>query len=217
MGVATKVMDKQRSVLAAVLQVPPSQSLSAALLLLPLRVDPIYLATVPLVTAFAAKLWDGKLQLEVLALAYEALCKKDAATTGLRWTSCLGPLQAMLLTLRRIGWQWSSPRQLTTDEGNLLDLMAIAPARLSRVLEDGLRRWHVKRASDRLTSASSTDYTLLRAVMNGKFADVTGIGARMTTLQTGGHRPNGKHWKNESPIPGGDLGIHQFRVALFDP
>ena len=71
---------------------PPSQSLSAALLLLPLRVDPIYLATVPLVTAFAAKLWDGKLQLEVMALAYEALCKKDAATTGLRWTSCLGPI-----------------------------------------------------------------------------------------------------------------------------
>ena len=54
--------------------------------------------------------------------------------------------------------------------------MALAPARLRRVLEDGLRRWQVKRASDRLTSASSTDYNLLRAVMNGKFADVTGIG-----------------------------------------
>ena len=45
------------------------------------------------------------------------------------------------------------------------------------MLECGLRLWQVKRASEKLSSASTTDYTLLRAVMDGKFADVSGIGS----------------------------------------
>ena len=175
MGVAPKVLDKQRSLVAAVFKIPPSQSLSAALLLQPLRVDPIFLATIPLLMAFATRLWDGRLQLEELSLSFEAILKKDEATSGMRWASCLGPMQAMWLTLRRIGWRWSSPRQFTTDEGTVIDLMALAPAMLKKRIEEGLRRWQVKRATAKLSTAGSTDYGLLRAVMFGKFAGITGI------------------------------------------
>ena len=175
MGVSQKVLDGQRSLVGAVLRVPSSQSLSATLLLEPLPVDPITGATVPILYTYARRLWDGRVQLVSLSEAYEALCRRDAAGSGLRWASALGPLQATLLTLRRIGWSLSGPRAFKTDLGKVLDLMEVSPRVVRAEIEEGLRRWQVRRASQKLTGASSTDYSLLRSVIQGKFADITGV------------------------------------------
>ena len=121
MGVAPGVLDKQRSMVAGALRILPSESLSAALLLEPLAVDPIYLAIVPLVYNFCRFAWGARVSLHALAAAFEVLQQRDRDSTSIRWCSVSGPLQATFLSLRRIGWK------LETYQGDEFELLQVAP------------------------------------------------------------------------------------------
>eukprot|EP00974_Lingulodinium_polyedra_P124401 11190501-Lingulodinium_polyedra.AAC.1 len=65
--------------------------------------DPIFSATVPLVMAYASRVWEHSLDFGNLARAWRQLSVR-AEAGSLNWGTVEGPLGALWLSLRRVGW-----------------------------------------------------------------------------------------------------------------
>ena len=168
-GLSEKALAQQRGMVGAALGIPPAASLSAGLLLEDLDVDPVTPATLPLVRSSLRVVSEGRCKLAALAEALGALQARDAASSGLRWTSSAGPVQATLLTLRRLGWRMEGIRRLWTDQGILLDLGAVCPREVLRQLRLAIRRWQQARAAAKFPYLASSDFDFLRAMYQGKW------------------------------------------------
>ena len=57
-----------------------------------------------------------------------------------RWADARGPLDAAWLTLRRLGWDWTEPWAMTTDEGVRIPFRLVGPKMLKRHLCTSSRR-----------------------------------------------------------------------------
>ena len=168
-GVGETTLMKQRSLVGAALNILPSESLSAGLLLEPPAVDPITAASAPLVLNYCRFIWESRISFAVLGEAFAAMMRRNEACSGVRWVSSAGPLQATFLTLRRLGWAMEGPRLLVSDLDEKFDLVRVAPKEVVRHLLLTIRRWQKKRAQAKLGYAEEVDYDLLRAIYNNRW------------------------------------------------
>ena len=60
---------------------------------------------------------------------------------GSAWSRTIGPAAAMILTSRRIGWEWSDARTVKDDEGRILDMLLDPPVAVIRAVKASVRRW----------------------------------------------------------------------------
>ena len=59
-----------------------------------------------------------------------------------KWSSTLGPVQRMHVSLHRIGWRAHSPVAWTDDRGECIELLFNSPSMVARLLQDGVQRQH---------------------------------------------------------------------------
>ncbi|CAK0828526.1 unnamed protein product [Prorocentrum cordatum] len=144
-GLADRPLAQLRTVAAATAGVKAGCG-TAAVMLLQRRVhyDPIYAATIPLVTRLASRIWEDRGSLASLSASWGKL--SEAARAGaLSWASVQGPLGATWLALGRIGWSTTAARALQTDLGETLSMLRVAPRDIKDALVEGIQRWQRRR------------------------------------------------------------------------
>ena len=107
------------------------------------RYDPIFKATLELPYMYASWLWDGKTSLVDLSQAWQAMvCNMQRAES---WVKVTGPLSALRMTLRSVGWSMRSETGVITDENTHFSLLEVAPRDFRYLLEALIQRWQLRR------------------------------------------------------------------------
>ena len=104
------------------------------------KTDPAHEMSVGPVVAFATAVWEKSIPFSWLSSAVSAATEAVAKQTR-SWKNCKGPIEGMVRTLRRIGWQAASARSIIDDKGATIDLFGVAPSDVGRLVEKGTTRW----------------------------------------------------------------------------
>eukprot|EP00959_Pyramimonas_sp_CCMP1952_P249444 5214261-Pyramimonas_sp.AAC.1 len=80
------------------------------------------------------------------------------------WRQCFGPISAVFLSLRRIGWNMAAPHLLTSDLGDNISLYEYSPSEVRNLLRDGVERWLWRRVPFHWPEASGSEYCWARAM-----------------------------------------------------
>ena len=79
---------------------------------------------------------------------------KDAQPDGAtKWRSSRGPLDAAVLSARRLGWEYQGPFALTNDTGQRIDLKVTPPKLFEQMLDDAVQRGLLAQAPQSLRRA----------------------------------------------------------------
>jgi hypothetical protein len=124
--------------------------------------DPTFDATCPLVARYACWLWDGRTSPSMLRMAWSTIRDKLGAQGT--WRQCFGPISAVFLSLRRIGWNMAAPHLLTSDLGDHISLYEYSPSEVRNLLRDGVERWLWRRVPFHWPEASGSEYCWARAM-----------------------------------------------------
>ena len=102
--------------------------------------DPMFQLTWGPLQEWATALWDGSIPIRVLE---QVLRNAAHALVGRTrpWARVHGPAGALLLTLRRIGWELSSARTAVDDQGHVIDMLRTAPHELGVLVARAVGRW----------------------------------------------------------------------------
>ena len=122
-----------------------ARSLTAKLLLLD---DNSWLPGVAATLRWAREVWESGLRHSACLGMVTLRASWDLARAGhaagpQTWTSVRGPIGAMLLELRRVGWTMKSWAVLRSAQGHEVPLTELSPARVAKLLQEAIRdRWH---------------------------------------------------------------------------
>ena len=70
------------------------------------KYDPLFAAKVPLVQEYATQIWDGRISPGTLVRAHKAWLQRRSSKPT--WHGVHGPLGAVIMSLRRIGWSFEN-------------------------------------------------------------------------------------------------------------
>eukprot|EP00959_Pyramimonas_sp_CCMP1952_P020237 427118-Pyramimonas_sp.AAC.1 len=87
------------------------------------------------------------------------------------WAKVKGPLAAVWMSLRRIGWSMTSAHEIVTDSNTFFSLQ-VAPRDFRDLLEQGLHRWQLRKVQERISELQDEQIWLkgLRACVAGSRA-----------------------------------------------
>eukprot|EP00959_Pyramimonas_sp_CCMP1952_P081772 1708115-Pyramimonas_sp.AAC.1 len=63
-----------------------------------------------------------------------------------QWNRCTSPAHVYLITLRELGWTPTSARQVSTAQGEVVDLLSLSPVMVSSLAQRDAGHWADKRA-----------------------------------------------------------------------
>ncbi|CAK0861013.1 unnamed protein product, partial [Prorocentrum cordatum] len=153
--------------------------------------DPAVLTAGHSVQMLAGLLQSGELPLRMMARGLEAAATRRASADT-PWKHCASPIDAVVLTLARIGWHFKSELCLVTDLGEKLDLTLLGPRELGFEAGRGARR-----ASDRHEMRKlSHDPLLQRPLCWGAIGQLLGPGSELSVREQNalGAYISNTHW-----------------------
>ena len=108
------------------------------------RLDPAFMCHMAPISNWAQAWWESWRTHDELALSFHAaearLRKHNAQKNGI-WNKARGPTAAAQLTANRIGWVFTEPHKILTDEGTTLDLRVDPPAAVASAVAASVIRW----------------------------------------------------------------------------
>ena len=151
-GISDYELANTRRSLASTLK--PSAGQRSLTSLLILYNDPTWRAAVAPIMRFSKEVWGSQVRLTDRALSFgvlgrawkTVLCDTPAPT----WRQVRGPLQAMRLSLVRIGWHMPAWHTLVNDFGDQIQLTTCSPALVADFLFEGVIRMHQRAVGDKL-------------------------------------------------------------------
>ena len=163
MGVADSQLQNIRSAIARA-AAPPTGGKNAGFIFHALEADgqtcdPAIVIHALAIGAWACAWWDNWIPQDALMHAYCAADTRIAATCKSPWQTVTGPVAAVILTARRIGWEFSSPRTLRDDVGRTWDLLRESPAAVKHAVAGSVRRWRFRRIVTQFPAAYPLDGT----------------------------------------------------------
>ena len=100
--------------------------------------DPLFAATVTLAQEYATQLWDGRINPGLLVRAHKAWVDRRSSH---------GPLVAVIMSLRRIGWSLGKGLAIRSDTDEPIDVLQTPPRRVAALVEIGITRWQLRDAA----------------------------------------------------------------------
>ena len=111
------------------------------------RLDPIFRATLDPARVYLYKLWRRQLPTKQLAAAWrEGQLLLGKPGTKARWGLARGPVTALILTLRRVGWELASPWKIARKDGSTICLRTVCPKRVLDSLTAAIEQWQSDQA-----------------------------------------------------------------------
>ena len=110
-------------------------------------------------------IWEGRFSLGRLQRAWMSI--RDKIADRPTWNSCRGPISAVLLSLRRVGWSMSAAHVITSDEGLALGILRCSPRDLKLELQVGIQRWQARGILKHLPQASGDERVWMRDLRHG--------------------------------------------------
>ena len=129
--------------------------------------DPSHDAHIAPISAWARTIWLQRLSPADLELALGGAVQKCGPLRD-PWRHCSGPVQALVLTLGKLGWAASTHHTLLMDDGRTLDLALVPPCVVAREVRDAVDRatWREVAARSELPSlAKGSNLVGLRQVL----------------------------------------------------
>ena len=108
------------------------------------KYDPLFAATVPLVQQYATQIWDGCINPGLLVRAHKAWFERRSSKPT--WHGVHGPLGAVIMSLKRVGWSLEKGVALRSDTDELVHLLH-TPRRVAALVESGITRWQLRDAA----------------------------------------------------------------------
>eukprot|EP00959_Pyramimonas_sp_CCMP1952_P169526 3541441-Pyramimonas_sp.AAC.1 len=87
----------------------------------------------------ASLLQSGEVPLRMFESAVQEAVQRHAGAAA-PWAHCRTPVDALALSLTRVGWRLVQGTRLATDDGHLLDLRMMGPRELGLLAAAGARR-----------------------------------------------------------------------------
>ena len=104
------------------------------------RADPAFPAHTNVVHHWALVVWNEWVPTPTLQVCLNyARTRTDRAKQP--WSAANGPASALLLTVKRVGWEVVSATELISDRGKRLNLTVDPPVVIKRAVEAAVRRW----------------------------------------------------------------------------
>ena len=125
------------------------------------RLDPAFDAHTLPIQFYALAWWETWLEPDQLKQHFTTAWYKLAAAEW-RWNQVTGPVTAVLATVHRLKWRFTSAQHLITDQNKALDLLRDSPAYIVKQIHASVRRWQLARVINQIPSliqnASVTSY-----------------------------------------------------------
>ena len=119
-------------------------------------VDPAFMAHILPVKYWALAWWECWACGEELTNAYWSALRMLKQGKGADWAKVTGPASAIILTLRRIGWALIDEKTISTDEGQIIDLLLDPPAVTVKAVRNGVRRCRLRNIMEQLPTVKPT-------------------------------------------------------------
>ena len=146
MGLLPSALKTQRKAGAQFLGLNKLQSRPMAFALAPnAKCDPLFAATVPLAQEKATQIWEGRINPCTLVRAHKAWLQRRSSKPT--WHGVHGPLGAVIMSLRRIGWSVEKGVALRSDTDELINMLQTPPRRVAASVERGITRWQMRDAA----------------------------------------------------------------------
>ena len=173
MGVSDSVLLLQRRAVAATLNSAKGfGDLDVTLLLADGsyagKADPAFQAHIEPLWFWAVAVWER--WLNVRGLSRTVLEAKDRLKQSKSpWASTAGPAAAMILTAERLQWSVSDGLELTTDSGEVINLLIDSPERVKKLVGEAVWRWRWRRIQRSHPTWSTADVAHNGAAMGPIF------------------------------------------------
>ena len=103
------------------------------------KVDPTFCAHEQPIFYYAKAYYEKWIPLPMLQNAFDSV-STALASAGFRWNAAIGPIGATVLTVKRLGWSFSSAHELCTDNGHAIGLLVDSPAFVKQQVTNAVRR-----------------------------------------------------------------------------
>ncbi|CAK0891345.1 unnamed protein product, partial [Prorocentrum cordatum] len=123
----------------------------------------------------ASLLQSGEVPLRMFESAVQEAMQRHAGAAA-PWAHCRTPVDALALSLSRVGWKLVQGARLATDDGHLLDLRMLGPRELGLLAAAGARRASDKSELARLGHGALPQSSLFWEA----FAEVLGPGSKLS-------------------------------------
>ncbi|CAK0836444.1 unnamed protein product, partial [Prorocentrum cordatum] len=123
----------------------------------------------------ASLLQSGEVPLRMFESALQEAVQRHAGAAA-PWVHCRTPVDALALSLSRVGWRLVPGARLATDDGHLLDLRMLGPRELGLLAAAGARRASDKSELARLSHGALPQSPLFWEA----FAEVLGPGSKLS-------------------------------------
>ena len=132
--------------------------------------DPTVSVATAVATRWAKEVWSSAFDLRAISLPQ--LQAIFAATAGVRhirgWSSCRGPVSAIVLELRRIGWGWPSATTFQDGQGEIVDLLRAPLAKLKVLFCNARARQLRRLLADKAELTHPIDPTPVQHVLRSR-------------------------------------------------
>ena len=146
MGLLPSALSTQRTAATQLLGVNKLQRRSMASALAPnAKYDPLFDVTFQLVQDYATHIWDGRINPGLLVRARKAWVQRRSSKPS--WHGVRGPLGAVIMSLRRIGWSLEKWFALRSDTDELINMLQTPPLRVVALVEREITRWQMRDAA----------------------------------------------------------------------
>ena len=104
------------------------------------KTDPIFPVHEMAIAQYSKPCYEKWIPSDILACAFTRAQEKLEEAKN-KWGSVRGPIAATILTARQLGWPFSSPSDIITDNGDKLDLTIDSPAFVGQMVTEAVRRF----------------------------------------------------------------------------
>eukprot|EP00959_Pyramimonas_sp_CCMP1952_P346137 7249750-Pyramimonas_sp.AAC.1 len=112
------------------------------------KYDPVFKATTDVLFLFATWIWEARAPLNELQVAWQHM--HDQMSRAEIWAKVKGPLAAVWMSLRRIGWSMTSAHEIVTDSSTFFSLLQVAPRDFRDLPEQGIHRWQLRKTHEHI-------------------------------------------------------------------
>ena len=118
------------------------------------RADPAFQAHIGVIGMWALAIWE-KWHSRLLVWKSFQYCVRLLNNKGAKWALAKGPVAAMILTAKRLGWKTPSPYRMVTDTGNVVDFRKLSPRYVKQMVHESVVRWRRRRIEKAMPALKS--------------------------------------------------------------